>query len=102
MSRRTKKSNSKQIFLAILLIVIVIFVGIYIGKDIFFKSETNIAKYNSMNEENVSNQMSQENLSNEISNKVDLSIYNVEFKLLAFGHHRGIICFYSKDCKLLL
>ena len=39
-------------------------------------------------------------LSNEISNKVDLSIYNVEFKLLAFGHHRGIICFYSKDCKL--
>ena len=68
MSRRTKKSNSKQIFLAILLIVIVIFVGIYIGKDIFFKSETNIAKYNSMNEENVSNQMSQENLSNEISN----------------------------------
>lgn len=46
MSRRTKKSNSKQIFLAILLIVIVIFVGIYIGKDIFFKSETNIAKYN--------------------------------------------------------
>lgn len=71
MNRRTKKSNSKQIFLAILLIVIVIFVGIYIGKDIFFKNETNMAKYNSINEENVSNQVSQENLANEISNNLN-------------------------------
>ena len=39
-------------------------------------------------------------LADSISSNVDLSKYNVQFKLLAFGHHRGILCFYSKECKL--
>lgn len=39
-------------------------------------------------------------LAKEINEKVELSKFNVEFKLLAFGHHRGILCFYSKDKQL--
>ena len=39
-------------------------------------------------------------LANSISSNINLSKYNVKFKLLAFGHHRGILCFYSKECKL--
>ena len=36
----------------------------------------------------------------DITENVDLSNYNVSFKLLAFGHHRGILVFYSKTEKL--
>ena len=68
MSRRTKKSNSKQIFFSYIINCNCNICWYIYWKRCFFKSETNIAKYNSMNEENVSNQMSQENLSNEISN----------------------------------
>lgn len=39
-------------------------------------------------------------LANSVSENVDLSKYNVQFKLLAFGYHRGILCIYSKECKL--
>ncbi|MCI8760463.1 MAG: 2,3-bisphosphoglycerate-independent phosphoglycerate mutase [Clostridia bacterium] len=39
-------------------------------------------------------------LAKEINEKVDLSKFKVEFKLLAFGHHRGILCFYSKEKQL--
>lgn len=36
-------------------------------------------------------------LAKEINKKVDLSKYEIKFKLLAFGYHRGILCFYSKE-----
>ena len=36
-------------------------------------------------------------LAKEINEGVDLSKYQINFKLLAFGHHRGILCFYSKE-----
>lgn len=36
-------------------------------------------------------------LAEEINEKVNLTKYQVEFKLLAFAHHRGIVCFYSKE-----
>lgn len=39
-------------------------------------------------------------LAKSISENVNISKYNVEFRMLAFGHHRGIICFYSKEHKL--
>ena len=39
-------------------------------------------------------------LAEEINEKVDLSKYEVNFKLLAFGYHRGILCFYSKEKQL--
>ena len=39
-------------------------------------------------------------LAKAINEKVDLSKYQIEFKLLAFGHHRGILCFYSKEKQL--
>ncbi len=39
-------------------------------------------------------------LAKEINEGVDLSQYQIEFKLLAFGHHRGILCFYSKEKQL--
>lgn len=39
-------------------------------------------------------------LAKDITENVDLSKFNVNFKLLAFGHHRGILVFYSKTEKL--
>ena len=54
MRRRTKKS--KSIFLIILLAIIVMLVAVYIGKDILFKSETNMTKYDSSSEEKIDNQ----------------------------------------------
>ncbi len=39
-------------------------------------------------------------LAKDITENVDLSNYNVSFKLLAFGHHRGILVFYTKTEKL--
>ena len=39
-------------------------------------------------------------LAKAINEGVDLSKYQVDFKLLAFGHHRGILCFYSKEKQL--
>lgn len=39
-------------------------------------------------------------LAQDIKENVDLSKFNVHFKLLAFGHHRGILVFYSNKIKL--
>ncbi len=39
-------------------------------------------------------------LAKDITENVDLFKFNVNFKLLAFGHHRGILVFYSKTEKL--
>lgn len=39
-------------------------------------------------------------LAKSITENVKLTKYNVDFKLLAFGHHRGILVFYSKNVKL--
>ena len=39
-------------------------------------------------------------LANDITQQVDLTKYHVNFRLLAFGHHRGILVFYSKTEKL--
>ena len=37
-----------------------------------------------------------QSLSSAINHSVDLSKFNVNFKLIAFGHHRGILCIYSR------
>lgn len=37
-----------------------------------------------------------QDLSISINKNVDLSAFDVEFKIIAFGHHRGILCIYSK------
>lgn len=39
-------------------------------------------------------------LAKAINENVDLKKYKVKFKLMAFGHHRGILCFYSNDILL--
>ena len=39
-------------------------------------------------------------MAKEITENVTLSKYGVDFKLLAFGHHRGILVMYSKHVKL--
>ena len=39
-------------------------------------------------------------LANELNKKVDISKFDVNFKLLAFGRHRGIVVFYSNKVKL--
>lgn len=39
-------------------------------------------------------------LAKDLTENVDLSKFNVSFKLLAFGHHRGILVFYSKTEEL--
>lgn len=39
-------------------------------------------------------------LANDITENVDLSEFNVNFKLLAFGKHRGILVFYSDKISL--
>lgn len=40
-------------------------------------------------------------LSQSISDNINLKdLYDVEFKLLAFAHHRGILCLYSKTIEL--
>lgn len=39
-------------------------------------------------------------LSKSISENIDLSKFNVNFKLIAFGHHRGIVVFYSNTVNL--
>lgn len=39
-------------------------------------------------------------LAAEINEKVDVSKHKIAFKLLAFGYHRGILCFYSKEKQL--
>lgn len=39
-------------------------------------------------------------LAQEISDNIDLSKYNVNFKLMAFGKYRGIVVFYSDKVKL--
>ncbi len=41
-----------------------------------------------------------QNLAKDITENVDLSKFNVNFKLLAFGHHRGVLVLYSKTEKL--
>lgn len=41
-----------------------------------------------------------QSLAKEITENVTLSKYGVDFKLLAFGHHRGILVMYSKHVKL--
>lgn len=41
-----------------------------------------------------------QSLAKDITENVDLSKFNVSFKLLAFGHHRGILVFYSNKEKL--
>lgn len=39
-------------------------------------------------------------LANDIMQNVDLSVFNVNYKLLAFGKHRGILVFYSDSVVL--
>ncbi len=39
-------------------------------------------------------------LAKDITKKVNLSKFNVSFKLIAFGHHRGILVFYSNKVNL--
>lgn len=41
-----------------------------------------------------------QSLAKDIIENVNLSKFNVSFKLLAFGHHRGILVFYSNKVKL--
>ena len=67
----------------------------------------NFASYNK--EENILDRRTKRGLSDEelsalaesISNNINLKdLYDVEFKLLAFAHHRGILCLYSDKIEL--
>lgn len=67
----------------------------------------NFASYNK--EENILDRRTKRGLSDDellalaesISNNVNLKdLYDVEFKLLAFAHHRGILCLYSNKIEL--
>jgi len=67
----------------------------------------NFASYNQ--EENILDRRTKRGLSDDellkladsISKNISLKdLYDVEFKLLAFAHHRGILCLYSKNVEL--
>lgn len=73
----------------------------------FAAFRVNFASYNK--EENMLDRRTKRGLSDDelqkladnISKDVNLKdLYDVDFKLLAFAHHRGILCFYSKTVEL--
>lgn len=80
----------------------------FIPEDYFYAAfRVNFASYNA--EENIMDRRTKRGLSDEelqsladsISNNISLKdLYDVEFKLLAFAHHRGILCLYSKSVEL--
>ena len=68
MKRKNNISNKKLLIISMLLILVVIAGAMYIGRDVFFKSNTDIAKYNTNSEKDIINQAHNENTINETLN----------------------------------
>ncbi len=60
MKRKNNISNKKLLIISMLLILAVIAGAMYIGRDVFFKSSTDIAKYNTNSEKDIINQAHEE------------------------------------------
>ena len=94
MEKKKRKSNKKLGIITILLILLVIFIAMYIGKDVFFKSTTDIAKHNTSNEQNIVNQTDNENTINKpINEEIETPVKEENTEL--FGEY------YEKTEKLL-
>ena len=75
MSKKNRRSNKKIVIISILLILAVIAGAMYIGRDVFFNSDTDIAEYNTNNEQNIINQTNNENTITEpISKETELPV----------------------------
>lgn len=60
MSKKNRRSNKKIVIISILLILAVIAGAMYIGRDVFFNSDTDIAEYNTNNENTITEPISEE------------------------------------------
>lgn len=75
MSKKNRKSNKKIVIISILLILAVIAGVMYIGRDVLFNSDTDIAEYNTNNEQNIINKTNNENTITEpISKETELPV----------------------------
>ena len=86
MSKKNRKSNKKVVIISILLILAVIAGVMYIGRDFLFNSDTDIAEYNSNNEQNIINKTNNVNTITEpISEETELPVIEENTEL--FGKY---------------
>ena len=86
MSKKNRKSNKKVVIISILLILAVIAGVMYIGRDFLFNSDTDIAEYNTNNEQNIINKTNNENtIAEPISEETELPVIEENTEL--FGKY---------------